>query len=103
MKNGFYYVYILRTVTQLPHFYAGFTEDLDARTVSLSPLFLCFSVPTVPLFLCPHCFLTVPLFSTTVVELLRQTYPDSVKPHSVERRIIRVSYDSARSLYVDEV
>ena len=31
MKNGFYYVYILRTVAQLPHFYTGFTEDLDAR------------------------------------------------------------------------
>jgi putative endonuclease len=31
MKNGFYYVYILRTVAQLPHFYTGFTQDLDAR------------------------------------------------------------------------
>ena len=31
MRTGFYYVYILRSVTEPPHFYTGFTEDLEAR------------------------------------------------------------------------
>ena len=31
MKTGFYYVYILRSDAEPPHFYAGFTEDLDSR------------------------------------------------------------------------
>lgn len=31
MKAGFYYVYILRSEADPPHFYTGFTEDLDSR------------------------------------------------------------------------
>ena len=31
MKTGFFYVYILRSEACPPHFYAGFTEDLDGR------------------------------------------------------------------------
>ena len=31
MKTGFFYVYILRTETEPPHFYCGFTEDLPTR------------------------------------------------------------------------
>ena len=33
MKSGFFYVYILRTDADPPHFYTGFTEDLDGRLV----------------------------------------------------------------------
>ena len=33
MKTGFFYVYILRTVTEPPHFYTGFTENLESRLV----------------------------------------------------------------------
>jgi predicted GIY-YIG superfamily endonuclease len=33
MKIGFFYVYILRTETDPPHFYTGFTENLEARLV----------------------------------------------------------------------
>ena len=31
MKTGFFYVYILRSEADPPHFYTGFTEALDAR------------------------------------------------------------------------
>ena len=31
MKTGLYYVYILRSESEPPHFYTGFTESLDAR------------------------------------------------------------------------
>jgi predicted GIY-YIG superfamily endonuclease len=31
VKRGFFYVYILRTDTTPPHFYTGFTEDLQNR------------------------------------------------------------------------
>ena len=31
MKTGFFYVYILHTESDPPHFYTGFTEDLQAR------------------------------------------------------------------------
>ena len=34
MKTGFFYVYILRTEADPPHFYTGFTENLDARLVA---------------------------------------------------------------------
>ena len=33
MKTGFYYVYILLSERVPPHFYTGFTEDLEARLV----------------------------------------------------------------------
>ena len=31
MQEGFFYVYILRTEKEPPHFYTGFTEDLQKR------------------------------------------------------------------------
>ena len=31
MKHGFFYVYILRSESDTPHFYTGFTEDLNSR------------------------------------------------------------------------
>jgi predicted GIY-YIG superfamily endonuclease len=31
MMTGFYYVYILRSKANPPHFYVGFREDLQAR------------------------------------------------------------------------
>ncbi|MCX7009559.1 MAG: GIY-YIG nuclease family protein [Kiritimatiellaeota bacterium] len=31
MRTGFFYVYILRTEAETPHFYTDFTEDLPAR------------------------------------------------------------------------
>ena len=31
MKTGFFYVYILRTEAPPPHYYTGFTEDLQVR------------------------------------------------------------------------
>jgi putative endonuclease len=31
MKTGFFFVYILRSGLQPPHFYTGFTENLEAR------------------------------------------------------------------------
>ena len=31
MRTGFCYVYILQSEANSPHFYAGFTENLDAR------------------------------------------------------------------------
>jgi len=31
MKTGFFYVYILRSEAEPPHFYTGFTEELEAR------------------------------------------------------------------------
>ena len=33
MKTGFLYVYILQSQSDLPHFYTGFTEDLDSRLI----------------------------------------------------------------------
>lgn len=33
MKTGFFYVYILRSESDPPHFYTGFTENLQARLV----------------------------------------------------------------------
>ena len=31
MKPAFFYVYILRSESQPPHFYVGFTEDFEVR------------------------------------------------------------------------
>jgi predicted GIY-YIG superfamily endonuclease len=31
MRTGFFYVYILRSESDPPHFYTGFTENLEAR------------------------------------------------------------------------
>ena len=31
MKTSFFYVYILRSQSNPPHFYTGLTEDLDSR------------------------------------------------------------------------
>lgn len=31
MKTSFFYVYILRSEANPPHFYTGFTEDFDSR------------------------------------------------------------------------
>ena len=31
MNTGFFYVYILQTQANPPHFYTGFTENLDSR------------------------------------------------------------------------
>jgi predicted GIY-YIG superfamily endonuclease len=31
MNTGFFYVYILRSEADPPHFYTGFTENLEAR------------------------------------------------------------------------
>jgi predicted GIY-YIG superfamily endonuclease len=31
MKTGFFYVYILKSESDPPHFYTGFTEDLKSR------------------------------------------------------------------------
>ncbi len=33
MKTGFFYVYMLRSESEPPHFYTGFTEHLEARLV----------------------------------------------------------------------
>jgi len=33
MKTGFFYVYILRSESDPPHFFIGFTENLDTRPV----------------------------------------------------------------------
>jgi len=31
MKTGYFYAYILRSKSEPPHFYTGFTENLDER------------------------------------------------------------------------
>jgi putative endonuclease len=31
MKNNFFYVYIIRSLSQEGHFYTGYTEDVDDR------------------------------------------------------------------------